>query len=209
MLIKLRLLFLFCITLLCFSSLCLATEQQFKVSKKSSLFGVDLKGVIDVRKDRGELYKKHADLGARVDVPIDGLMLGVNYRRIYTLAKSGWLLENRPYIQLEQKIKSRNKVDWRFRLRQEFRYREGKVNSQRSRFRAKVKLPYQVFKAKPFISNEYFYDLTAHQLSQTRIEMGLTFKRFKGVTPTLALKVTAKQKTKWQTSSAIVLGIAF
>lgn len=173
------------------------------------MFGAALKGEIDVRKDRGVLYRKHADLGVRVNTPIDGLMLGVNYRRVYTLAEVGWLVENRPYIQLEQKVKSNNKLDWRFRLRQEFRYREEKENSQRSRFRVKLKLPHQLFNAKPFLSNEYFYDLTSHKLSQARIEAGLTFQQFKDVVPRLAFKVTGKQKSQWQTSSAIVLSIAF
>ncbi|MBV1899001.1 MAG: DUF2490 domain-containing protein [Cycloclasticus sp.] len=193
----------------CFSFSCLATESQLKVNKKAVIKGVAFKGDIEARRDKGILHRKHADIGVRLPLAIKDLTLGVHYRRVYSLEEDGWALENRPYVQLEQKFKGNNKLDWRLRVRQEFRDREGKGHSKRSRVRAKVVLPKRIFNAKPFVSHEYYYDLTAHQLSQTRVDMGVTFDKFKTVVPQLSFKIVAKQKDKWQTSSAIVLSLAF
>ena len=197
------------VVFLCLTSSCLAFENQLTLSKKTLVFGARLKGEVDVRKDNGVLLRKHADIGLRLHTSIKGLTLGAHYRRIYTLAVDSWKLENRPYIQLEQKIKGNNKLDWKFRIRQEFREREGREHSKRSRVRAKVFLPYGAFNAKPYASHEYYYDLTAHQLSQARLDLGLSFHQFKAVVPTLSFKITAKQKEKWQTSSTLVLSVAF
>jgi len=194
---------------LCLSSNCLATERQLKLSNKTVLLGANLRGEVEAREDKGVLFRKHADLGLRLHASVKDLTLGVHYRRIYSLAAGRWALENRPYVQLEQKIRANNKLDWRFRVRQEFRDREEKEHSKRSRFRAKVTLPHRLFNAKPYVSHEYYYDLSTHQLSQARIDLGLTFDQFKTVVPRLSFKLTAKQKEKWQTSSALVLSIAF
>jgi len=188
---------------------CLATESQLKINKKTVLKGIAFKGDLEARRDDGVLHRKHADIGVRLPLAIKDLTLGVHYRRVYNLEEGGWALENRPYVQLEQKLKGSNKLDWRFRVRQEFRDREGKGHSKRSRLRAKVILPNRIFNAKPFVSHEYYYDLTAHQLSQARIDLGVTFDKFKTVVPQVSFKVVAKQKEKWQTSSAIVLNLAF
>lgn len=175
----------------CFSFSCLATESQLKVNKKAVIKGVAFKGDIEARRDKGILHRKHADIGVRLPLAIKDLTLGVHYRRVYSLEEDGWALENRPYVQLEQKFKGNNKLDWRLRVRQEFRDREGKGHSKRSRVRAKVVLPKRIFNAKPFVSHEYYYDLTAHQLSQTRVDMGVTFDKFKTLVPQLSFKIVA------------------
>ena len=193
----------------CFSFSCLATESKLKVNEKVVINGLAFKGDLEVRRDNGVLHRKHADIGVRLPLTIKGLTLGVHYRRIYKLEEEGWALENRPYVQLEQKFKGSNKFDWRFRVRQDFRDREGKGHSKRSRLRAKVILPSRVFNAKPFVSHEYYYDLTAHQLSQARIDLGVTFDKFKTVVPRVSIKLVAKQKEQWQTSSALVLSLDF
>lgn len=194
---------------LCLSSSCLATEAQLKLIKKAVLLGVSARGEVELRNDQGSLLRKHLDIGLRLHTPIKHLTLGVHYRRIYKLAADGWMFENRPYIQLEKKITGSDKLDWKFRIRQEFREREGRRRSQRSRLRAKATLPYRVFNAKPYVSNEYYYDVTSHQLSQARIDLGLSFHQFKTLVPKLSLKFTAKRKEKWQTTSALVLSVAF
>jgi len=193
----------------CFSFSCLATESQLKVNKKVVINGLAFKGDFEARRDKGVLHRKHADIGVRLLLAIKDLTLGVHYRRIYSLEENVWALENRPYVQFEQKLNGSNKFDWRFRVRQEFRDREGKGHSKRSRLRAKVILLNRVFNAKPFVSHEYYYDLTAHQLSQARIDLGVTFDKFKTVVPRVSFKVVAKQKEQWQTYSALVLSIAF
>ena len=195
---------------LCFSPAGITMDKQLKLTLKAPLVPdkVHFKGEVDIRKDAGRLYKKHIDMGVRLPTHIGGLVLGLHYRKIYTYKPGEWELENRPYIQLEKKFRNDHDMVWTLRTRHELRHRNNK-STQRNRLRVKVRLPYTVFNAKPYISNEYYYDVTEHQLSQARIDIGLTFPQFKRMTPTLSYKVTAKQKDKWETSSAFVLGIAF
>ena len=156
-----------------------------------------------------EISYRHLDLGLQLALPTDW-QLGAHYRALRKKSNTDqWLREDRFYLQAEKRFSS-SRTSWiAIRHRLESRSRQDKDHAYRYRISFKFKSTRTLFsRFKPFVSNEYFYDLNKHQRSANRFNIGLDLGRVNGVKHRVYLKFLSRQKNNhWNTQSSLVFKI--
>jgi len=122
-------------------------------------------------------YYQHTDLGLAYSGLPGGLVLSMNYRRIYSLSNNSWLVENRPHLNATANWKI---ADYSLsnRLRLEYRSRESGGNSWRLRNRFNVAFPVKLtaLGINPYLADDVFYDLSGGGFNQNEFWAGVNFK---------------------------------
>ena len=157
-----------------------------------------------------EISYRHLDLGLQLALPTDW-QLGAHYRALRKKSNTDqWLREDRFYLQAEKRFSS-SRTSWiAIRNRLEFRSRQDKDHAYRYRLRFKLKSTQKLFcRLKPFISNEFFYDLSKHHRSANRFDIGLDLGKVNGFKHSVYLKFVSRQKNgQWVSQSSLVYTIA-
>lgn len=131
----------------------------------------------DYRYNNTGLYYKHYDLG--VEKPLaQNWYIGLNYRAIYVRKNNQWHLEKRPHMQIKKTINT-DLVKLSLRTRLEYRYKSDDSESARNRSKLAIKSQYRILKLKPFISNEWFYDLDKEKYNKNWLAIGAEFPKQK------------------------------
>jgi hypothetical protein len=157
-----------------------ASSKSIKVNLSKNLeifnpiFGVDYRN-----KDRA-LYYKHYDAG--VVIPMESnFKISLNYRLIQKFDDdiNKWKLEKRPHTSL-QKLFDFRLVKILLKDRQEYRIKNNGKRSLRNRFKIMLKFN-QIFSLyfKPFISNEFFYDLDKNKYNKNWLSIGIDLPKTK------------------------------
>jgi hypothetical protein len=168
-------------------------EHNEKISIKHNIEGVAFSAGIDYRFYGDDIFRRHYDMGAGFPLKFlgDGWSGGVNYRLVYKESndEESWDLEKRPHAHIKKSFKT-SEFKWQIRSRQEFRISETGDYTTRNRIRIRVKSDREVFKVKPFFSNEFFYDFDVGKYNKNRINMGVDLPEFYETKSSLYCKLT-------------------
>jgi hypothetical protein len=133
----------------------------------------------DYRRNESYLKYRHYDLG--VKIPFwQSWATAINYRSVYEFNsdKNKWELEKRPHISLYKTFKT-DLVKIQLKTRQEYRYKTNDTQSARNRVRIIAKSTKEIFKLKPFIGNEFFYDMDKEKYNKNWLFGGVDFPKNK------------------------------
>ena len=162
---------------------------------------------VDYRKNKNNLYHRHYDFSIKIPLKYD-LKLSINYRSIHKFRSNNkkWEAEKRPHIALEKSFDTIYTKLW-FRTRQEYRYKYDNTEQARNRIRVKIRSTQNICKIKPFISNEFFYDLDENKYDKNWLAIGADYSKTKFAKYSMYYKYVNKlQKEKnWTGDYAIVL----
>jgi len=133
------------------------------------------------------------------------------YRQAYLELNSGWRKEYRPQLNLAW----RGKIgDWEFRNRHrlEFRHFEGDAKDRiRYRNESVWTAPYKTtkFNLTPFISEEFFYDVTDHNLNLNWLTVGVSHRLTNKSKWKLGYRLQNQEfNNQWSTRHVLVTGIS-
>ncbi len=168
---------------------------------------------IDYRNNKERLFRRHYDAGIGKKFG-DNFDIAVKYRQIYLQENGHWFLnEERPQIQAVKKFKIENFV-LETRFRHDFRILKNDAkNSNRSRFRFRIVPEKYFLHLKPFISNEFYYDIENENFSQNRFETGVFFKKFLYFTSSIAFRNDSSKIDEqgywnsWESDQILILRI--
>ena len=131
----------------------------------------------DYRYNQTGKYYRHYDFGFAIPFK-KTWSAGANYRVIYVLKNGKWQLEKRPHMQIKKTFTTKPlKIALRTRL--EYRYRHDDTESARNRTKLSLKSQARFLKIKPFISNEWFYDLDQEKYNKNWLAVGGEFPNSK------------------------------
>jgi hypothetical protein len=190
----------------------LAFEYGNRLSLKQKIAQAwSLKGQMLFRQENDHLFYQHYDSGVYYKIA-DDFSLGANYRLIYKRSRNGgddnWGLEQRPYLQLQQRNNLNDFVGLNLRYRHEYRIREDHDDIMRGRLRLQLKADQSNNRFRPFISNEFFYDYDIGDYNRNIFSIGTDLPELAGfLTPSIALRVVASKQdaNNWDSRSAIIM----
>lgn len=121
----------------------------------------------------GELYYYHGDFGISFNKLFEKwFSFGLNYRQVYELKDSDWVVEHRPYINGTIKI---NLGEWELSNRSRFEYRDTETyNAWRYRNLTALIFPWKFtsWNIRPYVADEIFYDFHVDELNRNRLYAG-------------------------------------
>lgn len=165
---------------------------------------------IDYRNNKDRVFRRHYDggIGKRFG---DDFNISVKYRHIYLKKDGNWFLnEERPQIQAVKHFKNEY-VDFETRFRHTYRmFRNNTKNSNRSQARFRFISEKYVLHLKPFISNEFYYEIENENFAQNRFEVGVFFKKFSYFKPSIFFRNDSSninEQGYWNSSQILVLRI--
>ncbi len=197
---------------LVFSSLALASGYETKLKIKGAIGeGLSLSSELRLARDFSEINYRHLDVGMQVR-PLASWQLAAHYRGIEKKSASRhWLSERRWYLQAERSLPAASM--WllpgchiKIRSRWEARYREGKDRAYRQRLRIKLKAKNKRLAGlKPFVSNEFFYNIDKHGYAINRFDIGAELAGDKNIRHSLYFKfISRRDDHHWLTESSLV-----
>ena len=187
-----------------------ALEHATKLQLSTKVSTYTIKGELDYRyTNTSDLYYRHYALELATDISDNWRMSG-GYRNAYKLASSQqWILEQRPYLQIQQGF-SLQPIKWWWRSRLEYRMRESKDDVWRYRLRLLLKSRSYLWGIRPFISNEFFYALDKHQYNKNWLAVGLDFHSSSWGKPSIYYKYIADlNDNNWDFSYSLVFKLAY
>jgi hypothetical protein len=201
-----RIIFLVILTITLFPIHSYARENSGKLifRKKFNKFTTSIES--DYRYNEDELNHRHYDIGIQIPFT-DGWSASINYRLVYKFKDNNnkWELEKRPHISL-QKVFNTKLVKVEFRTRQEYRYRADKTESTRNRTRIMLKSNKEIFKLKPFIGNEVFYNMDKEKYNKNWLVGGVSFPKSNFGNYSVYYKhVTDLDEDDWNSEYSIIL----
>jgi hypothetical protein len=125
--------------------------------------------------DGGNLYYNSSDLGFVYKSLADRIEIGFGYKQISEKDDDNvWQPEYRPHFSATLKDKIFG-LDFSNRSRFEYRNREDNTDLWRYRNRLSVELPYEftVFKMRPYITDEVFFNLDEQGYNRNRLNAGV------------------------------------
>ncbi|MFT6333022.1 MAG: hypothetical protein ACJAW3_001372 [Lentimonas sp.] len=145
------------------------------IRKKFSDFTTSFES--DYRYNESELGHRHYDLGIKIPF-LESWSASINYRSVYKYKSKNnkWKLEKRPHISLQKNFNSKF-VKFQLRTRQEYRYKADGSQSIRNRSRLMIKSNKAIFKLKPFIGNEIFYDMDENKYNKNWLVGGFSLPK--------------------------------
>ncbi len=162
-------------------------NRSEKVTIKRKLSNFSVYGDIDFRttNDRG-LYYRHFQTGTIIPIG-KTWSASLQYRNIYTKSGEKWKLEKRPKAQIQKTINTQQ-LKWSVRSLQEYRIRTGKKDALRNRVRVMAKSNQNWNGLKPFVGNEFFYDMEKNEYNKNWIVVGFDLSKIGLTAPTIYYK---------------------
>tara|TARA_Y100000817_G_C16721486_1_gene483821 strand:+ start:218 stop:790 length:573 start_codon:yes stop_codon:yes gene_type:complete len=176
---------------------------------KRKVMGIKMSGQIDHRttEEKGWHYR-HYDIGGSFPIA-ESWTAAIQYRSVYTLKDGNWVLEKRPHAQIQKTINTKA-VKWAIKSRQEYRMKDGKDPGLRNRVRIMAKSNSSWKNLKPYIGNEFFYDMDINKYNKNRILIGFDLTQFEFGTPSIAFRhITTLADEKWKTTYTMIFKITF
>ena len=173
-----------------------------KILIKRNTLSIDF----DWRSNESGFYYQHYDFAKRIKFNNDWSTF-FNYRIIGRVQDGSlsWV-ENRPHISIQKNI-SNEAIKWTLRSRQEFRFRKEKDLILRNRFRLMVKSNKHIVKIKPYIGNEFFYDIEKNKYNKNWLVLGFDLTKSQ-YAPTVYYKyISDLIDGKWISSYTLVFRI--
>ena len=176
---------LFCSLVPIYTQQLLNRSEKVTIKRKLSNFSVY--GDIDFRttNDRG-LYYRHFETGTIIPIG-KTWSASLQYRNIYTKSGEKWKLEKRPKAQIQKTINTQQ-LKWSVRSLQEYRIRTGKKDALRNRVRVMAKSNQNWNGLKPFVGNEFFYDMEKNEYNKNWIVVGFDLSKTGLTAPTIYYK---------------------
>ena len=175
------------------------------VSEKLSLSG-ELRFATDFH----AVSYRHLDLGLQMQ-PQPNWQFAAHYRAIEKKsANHQWSPENRIYLQVETAlITTPAAFTLKVRNRLDARSRPGREQTYRNRARIKLKAAeLHILSGRPFASNEFFYDFSAHRYTMNRVDIGLDLGQTAHLKHSVYLKLISQQSDhRWHTETSLVYKI--
>ena len=178
-----------------------------KLAIKKKVLGLNLKGEIDLRTNDSGPFHRHYDAGFSLPF-LDTWSLSIQYRSVFRKKDGQWDLEKRPHVTIEKVIVS-NKVKWSLKSRQEYRIRKNRDDALRNRIRIMAKSQYRFFNLKPYIGNEFFYDMEKNEYNKNWTVFGFDLNKKSFGTPSIYYKyVLDLIDNRWQSSYMLVFKLS-
>jgi len=200
----------FIFTILLISSIaCQSMNHSEVIDVKRKAMGIKMSGQIDHRttEEKGWHYR-HYDIGGSFPIA-KSWTAAIQYRSVYTLKNGDWVLEKRPHAQI-QKTLNTSSVKWTIKSRQEYRIKDAKDPTFRNRVRIMAKSNSSWKKLKPYIGNEFFYDMDINKYNKNRLLIGFDLTQFEFGTPSIAFRhITALSNDSWKTTYTMIFKITF
>ena len=177
-----------------------------KIVIKRNALGLKLSGEIDYRTNETGLYHRHYDLGTAFSLG-ETWTANIQFRSVYRMKDGQWKLEKRPHGQI-QKTLNTDAVKWTIKSRQEYRIRVGQSNAMRNRFRIMGKSNRAWKNLKPYIANEFFYDMDKKKYNKNWVMVGFDLTKSKIGLPSIYYKyVTDLVDGKWVSTYMMVFKV--
>ena len=176
---------------------------------KRKVMGIKMSGQIDHRttEEKGWHYR-HYDIGGSFPIA-ESWTAAIQYRSVYTLKDGNWVLEKRPHAQIQKTINTKA-VKWAIKSRQEYRMKDGKDPGLRNRVRVMAKSNSSWKNLKPYIGNEFFYDMDINKYNKNRLLIGFDLTQFQFGTPSIAFRhISTLADEKWKTTYTMIFKITF
>lgn len=189
--------------------ICQSMNHSEVIDVKRKILGIKMSGQIDHRTtDEKGWHYRHYDIGGSFPIT-ESWSAAIQYRSVYTLKDGDWILEKRPHTQIQKTINT-NRAKWTIKSRQEYRIRDGKDPALRNRVRVMAKSKSSWKKLKPYIGNEFFYDMEINKYNKNRFLIGFDLTQFELFTPSIAFRhINALSNDKWKTTYTMILKISF
>ena len=158
-----------------------------------------------------DMVYRHFDIGVQMPA-LESWRFSIHFRGIDRLSDTRqWWREKRFYVQAEKVISGAqtNRLPLfglKIRSRLESRWRDSKEHAYRYRLRLNVKLKRQLLgRLKPFVSNEFYYDLKNDEYNVNRFDIGIDFGKLRKLKHRLYVKFKSKRKdSRWRTETSLV-----
>ena len=178
-----------------------------KLAIKKKVLGLNLKGEIDLRTNESGPFHRHYDAGFSLPF-LDTWSLSIQYRSVFRKKDGQWDLEKRPHATIEKVIVS-NKIKWSLKSRQEYRIRKNRDDALRNRIRIMAKSQYRFFNLKPYIGNEFFYDMEKNEYNKNWTVFGFDLNKKSFGTPSIYYKyVLDLIDNRWQSTYMLVFKLS-
>ena len=163
------------------------TNHSEKLTIKRKVFNLSSYADFDFRttNERG-FYYRHLDIGVNFALA-KTWSASVQYRNIYTKKNGKWKLEKRPKALIQKTINTAD-FKWAFRSLQEYRIRSGKEDALRNRIRVIAKSNNDWNGLKPFVGNEFFYDMESNDYNKNWFVVGFDLSKVDFFSPTIYYK---------------------
>jgi len=174
-----------------------------KILIKRNTISIDF----DWRSNESGFYYQHYDFAKGIKLDNDW-SASFSYRIIGKVQDGGlsWL-ENRPHISIKKTIPS-EKIKWILKSKQEFRFRKEKDLIMRNRFHLMLKSNKQIVKIKPYVGNEFFYDLEKNKYNKNWLVLGFDLTSSNQYAPTVYYKfISDLIDGKWISTYTLVFKI--
>lgn len=195
-----------------FSGATLALDYEGKIKLKRAIYK-NISSSVELRMatDFNAILYRHIDIGAQAEFREDW-KIATHYRRVDRRPDTNqWQREARFYLQAERLFsnidsKALTFLNLKIRNRIESRARENKEHAYRHRLRFKLKSKNMLYgEIKPFVSNEFYYDLQKHEYNVNRFDIGVDLGEIRSLKHSLYLKLKSKRKNNhWATEASLV-----
>lgn len=200
------------LTTIVLSAATVASSSEGRLKIKRPIVGrLSVTGELRIATNYSDISYRHMDAGVQIR-PVEGWEFAAHYRIIRRRSNNErWQREKRFYLQVENIISNADSavfssVRLKIRNRVESRARQSKDHSYRNRLRFKVKSKNKIWGGvKPFVSNEFYYDLDKHRYNINRIDLGLDLGHMARLKHTLYLKFkSSREDHRWATVTSLV-----
>ncbi|MFT6077479.1 MAG: hypothetical protein ACJATU_000683, partial [Rickettsiales bacterium] len=157
----------------------IARENSGKLVFRKKFEKITASFASDYRYSQVGLDHRHYDFGLKIPF-WESWSTSINYRLVYKFKDKNnkWKQEKRPHISL-QKVFDYKFIKIELRTRQEYRYKADDTESSRNRSRIMIKSNKKILHLKPFLGNEFFYDLDKKKYNKNRLIGGVSFPKSK------------------------------
>lgn len=198
-----------CMIFLFFSTTGYAGNYSGKLALKKKFDQFSLNVETDYRYNNVGLYYRHYDFSIKHSFE-NNWSSSLNYRSAYKYKQNRWYLERRPHIQI-QKVFDTKLLKVLVRTRQEYRYQSDGTESTRNRSRILFKSKKIIWGVKPFLANEWFYDMDDKKYNKNWLSSGIEFPKSKYGKYSIYYKhvTDLEENHNWISSYSIVLKLGY
>jgi len=195
-----------------FSTATLALDYEGKIKLKRVIYkNISSSAELRMATDFNAVLYRHIDIGTQAGFGEDW-KIATHYRRIDRRSDANqWQREDRFYLQAERLFSNIDSNALRFlnlkiRNRIESRTREIKEHAYRHRLRFKLKSKNMLYGVmKPFVSNEFYYDLQKHEYNVNRFDIGVDLGKVRNLKHSVYFKLKSKRNDNhWATKASLV-----